>query len=53
MQLRLKKRICVFTAYLRMPMYFAPVQGIPAFHKEMLSMELWTSIAEAKYFPLP
>ncbi len=31
----------------------APVQGIPAFHKEMLSMELWTSIAEAKYFPLP
>ena len=29
---------------------FAPVQGIPAFHAEMLSAELWKSITEAKYF---
>ena len=27
---------------------FAPVQGIPAFYKEMLSTELWKSVAEAK-----
>ena len=31
---------------------FAPVQGIPAFHAEMLSAELWKSITEAKYFSL-
>lgn len=31
---------------------FAPVQGIPAFYKEMLSTELWKSVAEAK-LPLP
>ena len=29
---------------------FAPVQGIPTFHEEMLSTELWKSITEAKYF---
>ena len=29
---------------------FAPVQGIPAFHTEILSTELWKSITEAKYF---
>ena len=29
---------------------FAPVQGIPAFHTEMLSTELWKSITEAKYY---
>ena len=28
---------------------FVPVQGIPAFHAEMLSAELWKSITEAKY----
>ena len=28
---------------------FVPIQGIPAFHKEMLSAELWKSITEAKY----
>ena len=28
---------------------FLPVQGIPAFHTEMLSTELWKSITEAKY----
>ena len=27
---------------------FAPIQGIPAFYKEMLSTELWKSVAEAK-----
>ena len=27
---------------------FVPIQGIPAFYKEMLSTELWKSIAEAK-----
>ena len=32
---------------------FAPVQGVPAFHKEMLSTELWKSVAEAKRFSLP
>ena len=31
---------------------FAPVQGIPAFHTEMLSTELWKSITEAKYISL-
>ena len=31
---------------------FAPVQGIPAFHAEMLSDELWKSITEAKYISL-
>ena len=29
---------------------FAPVQGIPDFHKEMLSTELWKSITEVKYY---
>ena len=29
---------------------FVPVQGIPAFHTEMLSTELWKSITEAKYY---
>ena len=29
---------------------FVPVQGIPDFHAEMLSAELWKSITEAKYF---
>ena len=29
---------------------FAPVQGIPAFHTEILSTELWKSITAAKYF---
>ena len=28
---------------------FVPVQGIPDFHAEMLSAELWKSITEAKY----
>ena len=32
---------------------FAPVQGVPAFHKEMLSAELWKSVAEAKRFSFP
>ena len=32
---------------------FAPVQGIPAFDKDMLPSELWTSIAEVKHFPVP
>ncbi len=27
---------------------FVPIQGIPAFYKEMLSTELWKSVAEAK-----
>ena len=27
---------------------FAPIQGIPPFYKEMLSTELWKSVAEAK-----
>ena len=31
---------------------FAPVQGIPAFHAEMLSDELWKSITEAEYISL-
>ena len=31
---------------------FVPVHGIPAFHAEMLSVELWKSITEAKYFSL-
>ena len=30
-----------------------PMKEVPAFDKEMLSTELWKSIAEAKYFSLP